>query len=57
MLAEFEQQVRSTEKIGFNKAIKTVNEFLELPIEKRKRYLAPFITEGSIGLMSGWRGV
>ena len=56
MLAEFEQQVKSTERSGFDKAIKTVNEFSELQIEPRQEYLTPWLKEGSIGLMSGWRG-
>jgi hypothetical protein len=56
MLAEFEQQIKSTEKNGFEKAILNINEFSGLQIEKRAEYLSPWIKEGSIGLISGWRG-
>jgi putative DNA primase/helicase len=31
-------------------------EFLKLKIQARKRFLAPWLTEGSITLLSGWRG-
>lgn len=57
MLAEFEQQIKSTERSGFDKAILTVNEFSELQIELRQEYLSPWLKEGSIGLVSGWRGM
>ena len=56
MLTQFEQQVKSTEKSGFDKAIKTVNEFSKLQIEPRQEYLNPWLKEASIGLLSGWRG-
>jgi hypothetical protein len=56
MLAEFEAQVKSTEQRGFNSAILDITEFSKLQIEKRAEYLSPWIKEGSIGLISGWRG-
>ena len=56
MLSEFEAQVKSTEQPGFNNAILDITEFSKLQIEKRAEYLSPWIKEGSIGLISGWRG-
>ena len=56
MLNAFEAQVSSTERSGFDKAILDITEFSQLQIEKRAEYLSPWIKEGSIGLISGWRG-
>jgi putative DNA primase/helicase len=57
MLTQFEEQVKSTEKSGFEKAILKVNEFSDLQIEPRQKLMDPWLKGGSIGLASGWRGV
>lgn len=56
MLNQFESQVRATEQTGVGKCILEIKEFSGLHIEKRTEYLSPWIKEGSIGLISGWRG-
>lgn len=57
MLSKFEAQVKSAGgQSGFGSAILNITEFSKLQIEKRAEYLSPWIKEGSIGLISGWRG-
>lgn len=56
MLSEFESQVKSAGQCGFDSAILDITEFSKLQIEKRVEYLSPWLKEGSIGLISGWRG-
>lgn len=45
------------EASGLDRAILDIDEFLKIEIPERQAYLNPWLKEGSIGLVSGWRGV
>ncbi|MBL7180278.1 MAG: AAA family ATPase [Desulfobacterales bacterium] len=56
ILIENAKPYEPPKKITTEDAILEIHRFCELDREERKEYLTPWIKEGSIGLISGWRG-
>jgi putative DNA primase/helicase len=55
MIIDFERQVKTADSMT-GKYVLEIKDFCALNLQSRAAYLSPFIKEGSIGMISGWRG-